>query len=159
MTEGSASGLRYRRAIVAFVLAYVVITVLAVALAIGLETAMKPQPVPNMVFSPSYLLAEKFYPVLNLLVWVPFAWFYFRGRDISERTFREARALGLVWLGLALVVDYVGFVAIQNPYSLSAHDFYVSQFPWIYLIYVVVLASPTLYVAFQSRGDRALAEG
>ena len=53
--------------------------------------------------------------------------------------------LGGVWLGLAVIVDYVGFVLIKNPISLSPHDFYIGQAPWIYLIYVVVLVSPWLY--------------
>ena len=36
----------------------------------------------------------------------------------------------------AIVVDYVGFVLIKNPISLTPHDFYIGQFPWIYLIYI-----------------------
>jgi len=44
--------------------------------------------------------------------------------------------------GGALVVDYVFFVLIKNPISLSPHDFYIGQSPWIYLIYVAILISP-----------------
>ena len=41
-----------------------------------------------------------------------------------------------------MVVDYVCFVLIKNPISLNPHDFYIGQFPWIYLIYVTVLFAP-----------------
>ena len=46
------------------------------------------------------------------------------------------------WLAVAVVVDYVCFVLIKNPISLNPHDFYIGQFPWIYLIYVTVLFAP-----------------
>jgi hypothetical protein len=52
-------------------------------------------------------------------------------------------------------VDYVGFALIKNPFSLSAHDFYISQFPWIYLIYLAILVSPILYATWRSK--RAIA--
>jgi hypothetical protein len=65
---------------------------------------------------------------------------------------REAWALGAFWLAAAVVMDYVGFVLIKNPISLSPHDFYIGQLPWIYLIYVAVLLSPFCYLIFASRG-------
>jgi hypothetical protein len=43
----------------------------------------------------------------------------------------------------------VGFVLIRNPLSLSPHDFYVGQFPWIYLIYVAIFLAPVCFVALQ----------
>jgi hypothetical protein len=46
------------------------------------------------------------------------------------------------WLAGAVVVDYVCFVRIKNPISLNPHNFYIGQFPWIYLIYVTVLFAP-----------------
>jgi hypothetical protein len=143
----SESGFRTRRALVTFALAYVVVTVLAAALSISLEAAMHVPPTPayDMVHSPSYLLSEKFYPILNLLVWTTFAWVYFGPRARSKGRMPEAFRLGALWLGLALIVDYVGFVLIRHPYSLNAHDFYVEQFPWIYLVYAALLVSPALY--------------
>jgi hypothetical protein len=146
--------LRYGRAVSMFVLAYLVITVLAVALALALEAAMNAPPTQAMVFSPSYVLSEKFYPLLNLLVWTTFAWVYFKPRSDDSGRLREALHLGAFWLGLALVVDYVAFVYFKHPYSLSAHDFYVGQFPWIYLIYVALFASPAVYVLLGSKSYR-----
>jgi len=65
---------------------------------------------------------------------------------------------GAFWLGVALPVDFVGFVLIKNPISLSPYDFYVGQFPWIYLIYIAVFLSPSCYVALtEFLGRKALA--
>ncbi len=146
--------LRIARALWTFVLAYVVITILAVALSLALEAAMHVPPLPasEMVFSPSYVLSEKIYPFLNLLVWMTFSWVYFKPRTITHHLAGEAIHLAVFWLALAVVVDYVGFVRIHHPYSLSPHDFYVEQFPWIYLIYFAILASPPLYVRLRAKG-------
>ena len=133
--------LRFRRALGTFAAAYTAITILGIATTLAIAElggiAETPEPLEN----PAYLLCERFLPALNLAVWTALALVYFRGRaDPDLRP--ESLALGTFWLGLALAVDFVGFVWIQNPISLSAHDFYVGQFPWIYLIYVAVLASP-----------------
>ena len=85
--------------------------------------------------------------MMNLLVWMLFSWMYFQKRPKIATSHRQALFLGVFWLLVALVVDYVGFVLIKNPISLSPHDFYIGQFPWIYLIYVAVLISPLCYVA------------
>lgn len=147
--------IRYTRAIVTFVLAYVAVTILAIALsfligAVG-HMPQSDEPMKNE----AYLVSERFFPLLNLVVWGMFAWIYFRGRMGNRELTglrREAWALGVLWLAAAVVVDYVGFVLIKNPISLSPHDFYVGQFPWIYLIYVAVLFSPFCYVILAGGG-------
>ncbi len=145
---------RYARAIITFFAAYLIVTLLAVALSITAEAAMHNPPTVDMVHSPSYVFAEKFFPILNLLVWTAFSWVYFKVRRSAPVLSREALSLGAFWLLLALLVDYVGFVLIKNPYSLNAHDFYIGQFPWIYLIYLAILASPILYATL--RPNRAI---
>lgn len=147
--------LRYTRAIVTFFAAYVVVTLVAAALSVAAEAAMHNPPTSDMVHSPSYVFAEKFFPIINLLVWTAFSWVYFKLRRGAPVLFREALALGAFWLLLSCLVDYVGFVLIKNPISLSAHDFYIGQFPWIYLIYLAILVSPILYATLWSK--RAIA--
>ncbi|RPJ57134.1 MAG: hypothetical protein EHM23_21535 [Acidobacteria bacterium] len=151
MIQEKRGWLGYRWASVTFLLAYVVITIIAIALALFLEALLDAPPTDDPVHSASYVLAEKFYPFLNLVVWTTFAWVYFKKQTRSQVSFREAFALGVFWLMLAIAVDYVGFVLIRHPYSLNAHDFYVGQFPWIYLIYLALLVSPACYVAIRSR--------
>jgi hypothetical protein len=67
----------------------------------------------------------------------------------------EALRLGAFWLALALPFDVIFFILVKSPYSLSFHDFYVGQLPWIYLVYAVLFVSPLCYVAiFRQRSRR-----
>jgi hypothetical protein len=126
--------------------AYVVVTVLAIALSVAIGMLGHLPPTPEPMQNQAYLLSERFLPGMNLVVWGIFAWVYFRR---STATRGEAVALGVLWLAAAVVVDYVGFVLIRNPLSLSPHDFYVGQFPWIYLIYVAIFLAPVCWVALR----------
>ncbi|HSY34620.1 MAG TPA: hypothetical protein VK814_02605 [Acidobacteriaceae bacterium] len=149
------SRLSYKRAAVMFLLAYIVVTILGIALSLAIGAVGHMPQTAEPMQNQAYLLAERFYPFLNLLVWGTFAWIYFRKpRERSEQAGlrKEAWTLGGFWLVVAMVVDYVGFVLIKNPISLSPHDFYIGQFPWIYLIYVAVFLSPWCYVALVERG-------
>jgi uncharacterized BrkB/YihY/UPF0761 family membrane protein len=110
---------RYTRAIITFFAAYVIVTLLAVALSMAAEAAMHNPPTLDMVHSPSYVFAEKFFPIINLLVWTAFSWVYFKLRRNAPVPTREALTLGAFWLLFAILVDYVGFVLIKNPFSLS----------------------------------------
>jgi len=106
---------RYTRAIITFFAAYVIVTLLAVALSMAAEAAMHNPPTRDMVHSPSYVFAEKFFPIINLLVWTAFSWVYFKLRRSAPVLSREALTLGAFWLLFAILVDYVGFVLIKNP--------------------------------------------
>lgn len=88
---------------------------------------------------PLYILAEKLYPILNLFVWTTFGWLYFRKRGLVTQ---QALRLSALWLLIVLPLDLVVFVLVKNPLSLSAHDFYIGQFPWIYLTYIAVGIGP-----------------
>jgi hypothetical protein len=149
--------LRLGRALVVFLLAYVAVTVIAAAFSMVVEVVMHPPPTADKVHSLSYVLSERFYPLLNFFVWTAFGRIYFGAdRDMSAAPIgqREAIRLGALWLALALLADFVGFVLIEHPFSLNAHDFYVEQFPWIYLVYVVVFAGPLCAVVLQTRARR-----
>ena len=138
--------LRFLRAVLLFLLGYVLVTILAIALAMSVEVIMQPNHTGKMVLNPAYILSQRFYPLINLLVWIPISWIYFKAPRGDSDLRSEAWTLGAFWLALALIVDLVGFVIIENPISLSPYDFYVGQFPWIYLIYAAILLSPILYV-------------
>ncbi len=153
--SGTQVRIRYSRAVVTFVLAYVVVTMLGIALSISIGILGHIQESVEPMKNQAYLISERFLPLLNLVVWGMFAMVYFRrrtdGRELISLR-REAWALGVFWLVAAVVVDFVGFVLIKNPISLSPHDFYVGQFPWIYLIYVAVLFSPVCYLMLARGG-------
>ena len=130
------------RALWTFAAAYAAITAVATAFCFGLVALVGGAPPGHPLDSPGYQLAEKFLPALNLAVWTSFGALYFRGRARGPALRGEGWALGALWLALALPVDYVGFVALRTPLSLSARDFYVGQFPWIHAIYAAVFAGP-----------------
>jgi hypothetical protein len=136
--------LNYKRAVGIFIPAYIAVTILAIALSVSIGMVGHLPPTAEPLQNQAYLLSERFLPLLNLLVWGMFAWVYFRGRTEKDRLAlrREAFALGVFWMVTAIVVDYVGFVLIKNPISLTPHDFYIGQFPWIYLIYVAIFFAP-----------------
>ena len=138
------------RAIVTFVLAYVTVTILAIALSLSIGAITHSPETIEPLENTAYLLSERFLPLLNLLVWMACSWMYFRMRPQIPASRREATVLGCLWLIMAVMVDYVGFVLIKNPISLSPHDFYIGQFPWIYLIYLAILISPLCYVALSN---------
>ncbi|HSE29703.1 MAG TPA: hypothetical protein VLA77_03925 [Candidatus Saccharimonadales bacterium] len=129
-----------------FLAAYIAITILAFGLYLILAAIMgvptsDPFDIRN---DPAYTLAEKLYPILNIFVWVGFAWIYFK--KIVNPTIKQAWQLGLFWLAISVPLDLIYFVLIPNPLQVSAYGFYVEQFPWIYLTYIVVAGSPALYV-------------
>jgi hypothetical protein len=136
--------LNYKRAVVTFLLAYIIVTILAIALSVGIGMALHLPSTAEPMQNQAYLISERLLPLLNLAVWGLFAWVYLRQRTHRERskTRREAIALGAFWMAAAVAVDYVFFVLIKNPISLSPHDFYLGQFPWIYLIYVAIFFAP-----------------
>ena len=148
MKQDKSTHLNYRRAIIDFILAYISITALAFGLYLAI-VAISGEHIAstfNIRADPSYILAEKLYPILNLFVWVAFSALYFRNKQQNKKGFkREAFNLGVFWLMIALPLDLLSFVLIKNPLSLSAHDFYIGQFPWIYLTYLVVFVSPLCY--------------
>jgi hypothetical protein len=151
MARSAQSRLHYGRAIGLLAAAYVAVTVLGIALSLSIGMIGHMPQTAEPMQNQAYLLSERFFPSLNLIVWGLFAWIYFRRRPAASY---EALLLGAFWLVVAVVVDYVGFVLIKNPISLSPHDFYVGQFPWIYLIYVAVLFAPWCAVALSGAEAR-----
>ena len=81
--------LNYKRAVVTFLLAYIVVTILAIALSVAIEIALHLPQTPEPMQNQAYLLSERFLPLLNLAVWGLFAWVYLRRRTHPERNHRR----------------------------------------------------------------------
>lgn len=155
MTDIGASGrLRKLSATVWFVVGYVAITIVATGFSLALESLMHVGNTTTPTENPAYVLSEKFFPLMNLLVWTASGWFYFRGQKLTAGSPRDAWLLGAVWLCAAVIVDFVGFVVIKNPISLTPREFYIGQFPWIYLIYVTVAIGPTCALYLRRRREQ-----
>ncbi len=149
MTRASAKRLSYGRALVVFVVAYLVISGLAFGLYLIVAAGMgiHMSNAFNVRKDAAYLLCEKLYPLLNLIVWTLSAWIYFRRELGSASSAAAALTLGGFWLLVALPLDLILFVLIPTPLSLSALDFYVGQSPWIYFTYLALFAGPFVYAS------------
>jgi hypothetical protein len=136
-----------------FVIAYVLVTILAAALTIAYGTIHQlPEAAPgqSMLEAPAFVATVPYHVLIMVLVWPVFAWLYFRKRMPGPRgEARETFALGLLWLLAAMIVDFVGFVLIDNPWSMTPHEFYVVYQPWISLIYLAIFASPWIHLTLK----------
>jgi hypothetical protein len=139
------------RATLMFVVGYVALTIIGFAsyylLAIVMHVSLAADF--NIATDPAYMLSQQLNIVYNLAVWTACAWLYFRG--LPAATVRRAWALGAFWLAVALPADLVFYVLIPTPTQLTAHEYYVGQFPWIYLVYAVLVVSPACYLLLTRR--------
>ena len=149
--------LKWRRAVAAFLSAYLAITILGTVLSFAIAAILHTPTTSEPMQNEAYLLSERFLPFLNFLVWMAGSWLYFRNSLEKRIPKEESLALGVFWLAIALPLDFVAFVAIRTPISLSPYDFYVRQFPWIYLIYIVVFISPLCYMGLSRTLNRGSA--
>ncbi|HWA01259.1 MAG TPA: hypothetical protein VG841_13190 [Caulobacterales bacterium] len=136
------------RALVLFAIAYVLVTVLAASISIFYGAANnlsgEPPPGQSILQAPAFVATVPYHVLVMLVIWPAFAWLYFAGRRGLEKRaeVRETAMLGVLWLIAAMVVDFVGFVVIDNPWKLTVHEFYIEYQPWISLIYIAIFVSP-----------------
>jgi hypothetical protein len=148
-------GLDMRRALIYFSIAYGVVTVLATATTVTYGIIYhSPQPEDlgvSLLKAPSFVATVPYHVLIMLLVWPVFAWVYFRKRQLQQgnddKEVRETLRLSFLWLAAAMIVDFVCFVLIKHPWSLTPHEFYVEYEPWISLIYISIFLSPLIRLA------------
>ena len=135
-------------AIIYFLVAYVVVTVLAAGLTMTYG-AINQSPEPHelgvgILEAPAFVATVPYHVLIMLLVWPVFAVWFFRSRRPASRQQESKQTLLLasLWLMAAIVVDFVGFVLIKNPWSMTPRELYVGYQPWITLIYVSIFLSP-----------------
>lgn len=135
------------RAIVLFFAAYIIVTILAAATTelCGYFGHFPPTvPGASPVLAPVFLATVPYHVLIMLIIWPIFAAIYFKRARSKNRNEERSETLNLafLWLALAIIVDFVGFVLINHPYSLTAHAFYIDYQPWISLIYIAIFLSP-----------------
>jgi hypothetical protein len=129
-------------ALITFVIGYLALTIIGFASYYLLAAIMK---VPldagfDIYADPAYLLSQQLNLAYNLVTWVLCAWLYFR--RAAPLTARRAWILGLFWLAVALPADFVFYVLVPTPTQLTPSEYYFGQFPWIYLVYLLLAVSP-----------------
>ena len=148
MKGAERGGLAVGPALMYFGAAYVLVSVLAAGLTMTYG-AIHHSPEPEqlgvgMLQAPAFVATVPYHVLIMLLVWPVFAWLYFRKRRANgaELESKATMRLAVLWLVAAMVVDYVGFVLIKNPWSMTTHELYVEYQPWISLIYLSIFLSP-----------------
>jgi hypothetical protein len=142
MVNRETPALNVKWAVITFVLGYIVLTVVGFASYYILAAIMHVSLSAKFDISsdPAYMLSQQLNIAYNLVTWVLCAWVYFR-RSLSI-TPQRAWALGLFWIVVALPADFVFYVLVPSPTQLTMSEYYVGQFPWIYLVYAVLAISP-----------------
>jgi len=98
----------------------------------------------SVLQAPAFVATVPYHVLIMLIIWPVFAWIYFKRPKQPSilKQMTETRNLSFLWVFAAIIVDFVGFVLIKNPYSLTPHEFYVLYQPWISLIYISIFLSP-----------------
>ncbi|MDB5088081.1 MAG: hypothetical protein JWR09_2075 [Mucilaginibacter sp.] len=141
--------LNFTRALICFFITYIVVTILATAISViyGIITnSPPPAPGVSVLQAASFVATVPYHVLLMLLIWPVAAWIYFKKplqKDPGIQT-KETLSLSFFWLIVAVVTDFVCFVFIKHPYSLTPHEFYVLYQPWISLIYLSIFLSPLI---------------
>lgn len=140
------------RALLALVVAYVAVSTLGFGIYLVVAGVMGHSPWDEVAVRDNiaYQRVAMILPILNLAVWTCAARWYFSGRRLRY----PAWPLGLTWLIVALLLDYLVFVVPTHPLSLDHASFYLEQGPWIYLTYLAVAVSAFLGRWWATAGTR-----
>lgn len=143
--------INFKKAIINFILAYIVVTILCYSVTIITGIVLKLPTAEELgvgIFKePAFVLTVSYHLLINLFVWTIFAWFYFRKNDNDTSKLKESVFLGFFWLITALLIDMIGFVIIKSPFSMTFYQFYIEYQPWISITYFFVFIGPILSYA------------
>lgn len=89
-----------------------------------------------------YEATRAWHPLYNIIFFTIFGLIYMRG--LKQPTFKKALTTGLLWSGISIVIDLVGWVLIPHPLQLTFKQFYIEYQPWITLVYLAMIAGPVL---------------
>ena len=97
--------------------------------------------------SPAYLKTKPFHVLYNIVLFPIAAYLYFQATVLSN-LWLEALVLAVTWAGITILIDWIGWVVIKHPWSMTYKEMYVDYQPWITLIYVVIFVSPFIAILF-----------
>lgn len=137
--------INFKKAVLYFVVAYLIVTILCYSLGFIVTISLKLPSAEELGVStfadPSFLMTVPYQLLINLIVWTSFCWLYFR-KDKNIHLLKKYITLGCFWLIVALIFDLVAFVLIKSPFSFTPYQFYVEYQPWISITYFIVFISP-----------------
>lgn len=89
-----------------------------------------------------YEKTKPWHPLYNIIVFPISAYLYFQGLEAVRLS--NVIATALIWGTITVVFDFIGWVFIMHPWSLTVKEFYIDYQPWITLIYITIYASPLI---------------
>lgn len=137
---------RLGKATLYLLIAYWIVTILGIVLTILFDVIFHP-PTPQELGvsasqAPAYMMTLPYHPLLNLLVWPLFAWWYLRSFEPGVSRRREAIQLGIFWSVITIVVDPIGWLLVPHIWRMTLKEFYIDYQPWITLVYLIIFLSP-----------------
>ncbi|MBO7449009.1 MAG: hypothetical protein J6U54_01460 [Clostridiales bacterium] len=87
-----------------------------------------------------YEMTKPWHPLYNIIFFTIFGLVYMRG--MKQPTLKKAVTTGVLWSGMSIVFDLVGWVLIDHPWSLTFKQFYIEYQPWITLVYIAMILGP-----------------
>ena len=124
-----------------FWLAYIIVTLIGIGHTIFNIVVLHMK---SMKESPGmgegYEKTKPWHPLYNIIIFSLFGYLYMHGLETPN--IKEALQTGLLWTGICIVFDLLGWVVIKHPWSLSFKEFYIDYQPWITLIYIAIFLGP-----------------
>lgn len=94
----------------------------------------------------AYAKTIPYHALYNLVVFPVFAYLHF-SLNAPADFWKHVFAVAGIWAGLAIMIDWIGWIVIPHPWRCTYKDFYVDYQPWITIIYAVILISPIIAAA------------
>jgi len=146
--------LNFKKAILNFVYAFVLVTILTFSSSFVATVVFKLPSYKELGVSPfqdpTFIMTVPYHLLINLLCWTFFSFLYLKVKK-NEKDYislKEASYLGIFWLVMAMIVDFISFVLIKSPMSFTPYQFYIENQPWISIMYFIVLVSPVISYGF-----------
>ncbi|MCA0363039.1 MAG: hypothetical protein LCH67_03290 [Bacteroidetes bacterium] len=142
--------LNFKKAFLNFVYAFVIVTILTFASSIVTTLIFKLPSYKELGVSPfkdpTFLKTVPYHLLINLICWTFFSFLYLKSKkkENNDISGSEAIYLGIFWLVMAMIADYISFVLIKSPMSFTPYQFYIENQPWISIMYFFVLITPLI---------------
>ena len=122
--------------------AYVSATIIGIVHTVFNIYVLHMKPMDEKSMGEGYEKTKPWHPVYNIILFSLFRWLYMRG--LTKPSLYDALIAGVVWAGICIIFDVLGWVIIKHPWSLSFKAFYIDYQPWITLIYIAIFLGPVI---------------
>lgn len=126
---------------------YVVVTLLGMLHTVFNIFVLKMKPMDDKSLGEGYEKTKPYHPIYNIVLFTAGGYLYLQ--TLSAPSWVDALLTGIIWFVIAFVIDYIGWIKIKHPWSLTTKQFYVEYQPWITWVYIAIGISPVLAQAIR----------